>query len=105
MPLPRRSAKIVTAALLGLAALGAPAGCGSDDERQAAVEIDAALRDEAQGLRGRHIEDGISWAEERGIEWRLTVIGDRVVDDGSPTRDDRISFQTDGDIIVVIEWS
>ncbi len=93
-------------ALACTVALGLLAACGSGDETPSAtIVVDDATRDEAQSLRGRHIEDGIAWAEERGIDWRLTVIGDRVVDDGTPDRDNRISFQTDGDIIVVIEWS
>lgn len=106
MLLPRRSAPAVAAALLGFGALGLVAGCSSGTEGPStAVVVDGATRDEAERLRGRHIEEGIAWAEERGIDWRLTVIGPRVVDDGSPERDNRISFETDGDIIVAVEWS
>lgn len=94
-------------ALAALAALTLVfSGCAADDASPASpVPVDSSVRSDAERLVGRHIEDGIAWAEERGIEWRLTVIGDRVVDADTPARDDRISFQTDSDIIVAVEWS
>lgn len=89
---------------------GQTGGDGGDGE--AGDEAPAADGAEADGdprnadhLLGWFIEDGVEWAIDNDIEWRLlTVDGDavgaRMLEDP-----DRISFVVEADRIVAYEWS
>ena len=80
-------------------------GCTGSDASHRSADVDPAVKAEAETLIGRHIEDGIDWAEARDIDWRVVKLAGRDVPTDGSVDPNRLSFETDIDLIVSIDWS
>ncbi|MEM7337498.1 MAG: hypothetical protein AAF467_02555 [Actinomycetota bacterium] len=79
-----------------------------------ATSSDDAASDDASGtesggsqewLLGLNVEDGVEWAIDHGLEWRVISFDGEPVDHDGETRPDRIAFVVERDLIVAYEWS
>lgn len=75
------------------------------DEAEATEEDVAGAGGSQEWLLGLHVEDGVEWAIDHGLEWRvISFDGETVASDGDE-RPDRIAFVVERDLIVAYEWS
>jgi len=72
-------------------------GAVEDEEPDPKVEVD--------GFVGQHIEDGVEWAINGDIEWRVLSFDGVELDVDGSVDPDRISFVVERDLIVTYEWS
>ena len=59
----------------------------------------------ASNLIGMYVEDGVEWALDNGLEWRVLSFDGVPFAEASPNNPERISFVVEADIIVSLEWS